>query len=90
MVAVKEKNIEGGATTSPFLLSTSAQHGGKQRDGEPKIMSGFRIATPGVLTHGNSSNSGNSPTARKDPNDINVIMAAAKAAHEENKNKENK
>ena len=89
VVAAKEKNIEGGATTSPFLLSTSAQHGGKQRDGEPKIMSGFSIATPGVLTHG-SNGSNNGPTARKDPNDINVIMAAAKAAHEENKNKENK
>ena len=89
VVAAKEKN-EGNAATSTFLLSTSAQHGGKQRSGEPKMMSGFSIAAPGVLAHGSSSNSGNSPTARKDPNDINVIMAAAKAVHEENKNKENK
>ena len=87
VVAAKEKNSDGNTATNTFLLSTSAQHGGKQRDGEPKIMSGFSIATPGVLTHGSSNN--NSPTARKDPNDINVIMAAAKAAHEENKNKEN-
>lgn len=91
VVAAKEKNSDGNTATNTFLLSTSAQHGGKQRDGEPKIMSGFSIATPGVLTQGNSSsNSGNGPTARKDPNEINVIMAAAKAAHEENKNKENK
>ena len=81
VVAAKEKN-----DNSTFLLSTSAQHGGKQRDGEPRIMSGFSIATPGVLTQGNSNN--NSPTAPTDPNDINVIMAAARAAHEDNKNKD--
>lgn len=91
VVAAKEKK-EGNTATDTFFLSTSAQHGGKQRSGEPKMMSGFSIAAPGVLAHGSSSSNGsnNSPTARKDPNDINVIMAAAKAAHEENKNKENK
>lgn len=80
VVAVKEKNIEGGATTSPFLLSTSAQHGGKQRDGEPKIMSGFSIATPGVLTHGSS----NSSTAPTDPNSEEMkqrLIAGARAAN---------
>ena len=89
VVAAKEKNSDGNTATNTFLLSTSAQHGGKQRDGEPRIMSGFSIATPGVLTQGNSSsNSGNGPAARKDPNEINVIMAAARAAHEDNKNKD--
>lgn len=87
VVAAKEKS-EGQAATSTFLLSTSAQHGGKQRDGEPKIMSGFSIATPGVLTQGNSNN--NSPTAQTDPNTINAVIAAAMATHEDNKNKENK
>ena len=82
VVAAKEKN-----DNSTFLLSTSAQHGGKQRDGEPRIMSGFSIAAPGVLTHGSNSK-GNSSTAPTDPNDINVIMAAARAAHEDNKNKD--
>lgn len=69
VVAVKEKkkDNDGDTATSPFLLSTSAQHGGKQRDGEPKIMSGFSIAAPGVLTHGSNSN-GNSSTAPTDPN----------------------
>ena len=82
VVAAKEKN-----DNSTFLLSTSAQHGGKQRDGEPKIMSGFSIASPGVLSR---DSNGNSSTAPTNPNDINVIMAAARAAHEENKNNENK
>ena len=60
VVAAKEKN-----DNSTFLLSTSAQHGGKQRDGEPRIMSGFSIAAPGVLTHGSNGNSSTAPT---DPN----------------------
>ena len=80
VVAAKEKNIEGGATTSPFLLSTSAQHGGKQRDGEPKIMSGFSIAAPGVLTHGGNGNSSTAP----DPNSADLkqrLIAGARAAN---------
>src|SRR5699024_8015183 len=82
VVAAKEKN-----DNSTFLLSTSAQHGGKQRDGEPKIMSGFSIASPGVLSR---DSNGNSSTAPTDPNTINAVIAAAMATHEDNKNKENK
>ena len=79
VVAAKEKN-EGNTATNTFLLSTSAQHGGKQRSGEPKIMSGFSIATPGVLTHGSS----NSSTAPTDPNSEEMkqrLIAGARAAN---------
>ena len=77
VVAAKEKN-----DNSTFLLSTSAQHGGKQRSGEPKIMSGFSIAAPGVLTHGSKGNSSTAPT---DPNSADLkqrLIAGARAANE--------
>lgn len=82
VVAVKEKNSDGDTATSPFLLSTSAQHGGKQRDGEPKIMSGFSIASPGVLSR---DSNGNSSTAPTDPNSADLkqrLIAGARAANE--------
>ena len=84
VVAAKEKNSDGNTATNTFLLSTSAQHGGKQRDGEPRIMSGFSIATPGVLTHGSNSK-GNSSTAPTDPNSADLkqrLIAGARAANE--------
>src|SRR5699024_9734789 len=77
VVAAKEKN-----DNSTFLLSTSAQHGGKQRSGEPKIMSGFSIASPGVLSR---DSKGNSPTAPTDPNAADLkqrLIAGARAANE--------
>ena len=82
VVAAKEKS-EGNTATDTFLLSTSAQHGGKQRSGEPKIMSGFSIATPGVLTQG-SNGSSNSSTAPTDPNSEDLkqrLIAGARAAN---------
>ena len=84
VVAAKEKkkDNDGDTATSPFLLSTSAQHGGKQRDGEPKIMSGFSIAAPGVLTHGSNGNSSTAPT---DPNAADLkqrLIAGARAGNE--------
>ena len=78
VVAAKEKN-----DNSTFLLSTSAQHGGKQRDGEPKIMSGFSIASPGVLSR--DSNGSSSSTAPTDPNSEEMkqrLIAGARAANE--------
>ena len=85
VVAAKEKN-EGNTATSTFLLSTSAQHGGKQRSGEPKMMSGFSIAAPGVLAHGSNSKSsnGNSSTAPTDPNAADLkqrLIAGARTAN---------
>ena len=81
VVATAEKN-----DNSKFLLSSAAQHGGKQRSGEPKMMSGFSIAAPGVLAHGSSSNgSSNSSTAPTDPNSADLkqrLIAGARAANE--------
>ena len=82
VVAAKEKNSDGNTATNTFLLSTSAQHGGKQRSGEPKIMSGFSIAAPGVLTHGSNGNSSTAPT---DPNAADLkqrLIAGARAGNE--------
>lgn len=81
VVAAKEKN-----DNSTFLLSTSAQHGGKQRDGEPKIMSGFSIATPGVLTRNSGTSATSSAPKSLDPNEI---LAVARVAHEHQKDQEN-
>ena len=84
VVAAKEKK-EGNTATDTFLLSTSAQHGGKQRSGEPKMMSGFSIAAPGVLAHGSSNGSSNSSTAPTDPNSEDLkqrLIAGARAANE--------
>lgn len=63
----KKKNENGEIETDGFLLSTASHYGGKRRDGEPKTMHGFSIATPGVLTHGSNSK-GNSSTTQTDPN----------------------
>ena len=49
--------------TGTFLLSTEAQYGGKQRDGEARTLHGFKIDSPGVL-----SRYGNSLTAYPDSN----------------------
>lgn len=49
-----------------FLLSTEAQHGGKQRDGEARTLHGFKIDSPGILSRDN--NSSNSLIAYPDPN----------------------
>ena len=49
--------------TGTFLLSTEAQYGGKQRDGEARTLYGFKIDSPGVL-----SRYGNSATAYPDSN----------------------
>ena len=49
--------------TGTFLLSTEAQYGGKQRDGEARTLYGFKIDSPGVL-----SRYGNSSTAYPDSN----------------------
>lgn len=81
VVAAKEKN-----DNSTFLLSTSAQHGGKQRDGEPKIMSGFSIESPGVLTHNSGTSATSSAPKLLDPNEI---IAVARVAHERQKDQEN-
>lgn len=82
VVAAKEKN-EGQGATSTFLLSTSALHGGKQRDGEPKIMGGFSIESPGVLTRNGGTSA--ATTAAPTPLDPNEIIAKAMAAHESQK-----
>lgn len=49
--------------TGTFLLSTSVDHGGKQRNGEALTLHGFKIDSPGVL-----SRYGNSATAYPDSN----------------------
>ena len=49
--------------TGTFLLSTSVDHGGKQRNGEARTLYGFKIDSPGVL-----SRYGNSATAYPDSN----------------------
>lgn len=79
----KKKNENGEIETDGFLLSTATHYGGKRRDGEPKTMHGFSIATPGVLTHGSNSK-GNSSTAPTDPNSEDLkqrLIAGARAAN---------
>ena len=60
-VVVAEDTRENA--TGTFLLSTEAQYGGKQRDGEARTLYGFKIDSPGVL-----SRYGNSATAYPDSN----------------------
>ena len=60
-VVVAEDTRENA--TGAFLLSTEAQYGGKQRDGEARTLYGFKIDSPGVL-----SRYGNSATAYPDSN----------------------
>ena len=60
-VVVAEDTRENA--TGTFLLSTEAQYGGKQRDGEARTLYGFKIDSPGVL-----SRYGNSSTAYPDSN----------------------
>ena len=60
-VVVAEDTRENA--TGTFLLSTEAQNGGKQRDGEARTLYGFKIDSPGVL-----SRYGNSATAYPDSN----------------------
>lgn len=76
-----------------FLLSTEAQHGGKQRDGEARTLHGFKIDSPGILSRdNNSSKSSNSSTMYRDPNVEEVkqqalatVMAANKRLEEQEK-----
>ena len=60
VVAVNDTKKNDNGT---FLLSTEAQHGGKQRDGESSTMHGFKIDSPGVL-----SRYSNNPIAFPTPN----------------------
>ena len=60
-VVVAEDTRENA--TGTFLLSTEAQYGGKQRDGEARTLYGFKIDSPGML-----SRYGNSVTAYPDSN----------------------
>lgn len=61
VVVVAEDTRENA--TGTFLLSTEAQYGGKQRDGEARTLHGFNIGSPGVL-----SRYGYSVTAYPDSN----------------------
>ena len=61
VVAAAEDTRENA--TGTFLLSTSVDHGGKQRNGEALTLYGFKIDSPGVL-----SRYGNSSTAYPDSN----------------------
>ena len=71
-----------------FLLSTEAEHGGKQRDGEASTLHGFKIDSPGVLSRDNSSSGTAYPDSKIEEVKQRAI-AAAMAAHERKKEQEN-
>lgn len=87
-VVIAAKDTAQKAEPGDFLLSTDGYHGGKQRDSEPKTLHGFKITSPGVLSHGDgAAGTGQyNPNIVKDPNEI---IAVAMAAHESKKEQEN-
>lgn len=84
-VAIAAEDSRKDAKPGTFVLSTDGAMGGKQRDGMPKTMGGFSIASPGVLAR-KDDDSWMRPPGLDESRE--KAMAAVKLMHQQDSNDE--
>lgn len=92
-VVMAEEEVKNREPCGTFMLSTDVAHGGKQRDGVPKTMGGFSIASPGVLSRASGSGQAQIPAqipAQRSDIEAAKEKAMAAVAAKEQQNNDNK